>query len=78
MKLFNPRRRADGPEPAPTLVTPTGNPPEGPFEPVPAQLPDPAMPPQARGTWEHAALVNVGVTELVKQQIGAGTPPWKK
>lgn len=46
-------------------------------EPVPA-LPDPAKPPQNRGTWEEAALKNVDVTEFVKRQIRTRTRPWEK
>jgi hypothetical protein len=41
-------------------------------------LPDPGEVPTARGTWEQAALTNVDITELVKQQLGTVTPPWKK
>jgi hypothetical protein len=41
-------------------------------------LPDPGAVPTARGSWEQAALTNVGITELVKRQIGTVTPPWKK
>lgn len=43
-----------------------------------APLPDPGQVPTARGTWEQAALTNVDITELVKQQLGTVTPPWKK
>lgn len=46
--------------------------------PAPRSLPDPARPPDARGTWEEAALVNIDITELVKRQLGSTTPPWKK
>ena len=48
------------------------------LDPVPKRLPDPSKPAEARGSWEQAALVNVGITELVKQQLDAQTPPWKK
>lgn len=48
------------------------------LDPVPRALPDPSKPAQARGSWEQAALVNVGITELVKQELDARTPPWKK
>jgi hypothetical protein len=41
-------------------------------------LPDPGSVPTARGTWEQAALTNVDITEVVKQQLGTVTPPWKK
>ena len=41
-------------------------------------LPDPAKVPERRGSWEEAALTNVDITELVKQQLGTVTPPWKK
>jgi hypothetical protein len=41
-------------------------------------LPDPAMVPTARGTWDQAALTNVDITEAVKRQLGTVTPPWKK
>jgi len=41
-------------------------------------LPDPAKVPQARGTWEEAALTNVAVTEVVKRQIRTVTRPWMK
>jgi hypothetical protein len=54
----------------------TGEPPV--LDPAPRRLPDPSKPAQARGSWEQAALVNVGITELVKRQINAQTPPWKK
>ena len=43
-----------------------------------ARLPDPSRPPQARGSWENAALTNTRITELVKREIGTITPPWKK
>jgi len=48
------------------------------LEPVPRNLPDPALVPTARGSWEQAALTNVDITEVVKAQINAQTPPWKK
>jgi hypothetical protein len=48
------------------------------LDPVPRHLPDPSKPAQARGSWEQAALVNVGITELVKRELDALTPPWKK
>ena len=35
-------------------------------------LPDPALPPARRGTWNQAALTNIAVSELVKRQIGMG------
>jgi hypothetical protein len=38
-------------------------------------LPDPAEPPGKRGTWDEAALTNVEITELVKQQIKTVTRP---
>jgi len=41
-------------------------------------LPDPGRVPDNRGSWEQAALTNVDITELVKQQLGTVTPPWKK
>ena len=41
-------------------------------------LPDPSRPPGNRGAWEEAALTNVDVTELVKQQIRSQTLPWEK
>lgn len=41
-------------------------------------LPDPAKPPQNRGEWGDAALVNVDITELVKAQIHTRTRPWNK
>ncbi len=41
-------------------------------------LPDPGKVPQARGTWEEAALTNVAVTEVVKRQIRTVTRPWMK
>ncbi|HEX3605612.1 MAG TPA: hypothetical protein VH134_06795 [Candidatus Dormibacteraeota bacterium] len=43
-----------------------------------APLPDPGEVPQARGSWEQAALTNVDITEVVKRQLGTVTPPWKK
>jgi hypothetical protein len=43
-----------------------------------SHLPDPARPPQKRGTWEEAALTNVDVTEFVKEQIRTRTRPWQK
>ena len=46
-------------------------------EPTPV-LPDPALPPRNRGTWDHAALTNVDITEEVKQQIRTQTRPWQK
>jgi len=45
--------------------------------PTPA-LPDPAKPPQNRGSWERAALTNVDITEVVKRQIRTNTRPWEK
>jgi hypothetical protein len=41
----------------------------------PQELPDPAMPPGKRGTWDEAALTNVAITELVKQEIKTVTRP---
>jgi hypothetical protein len=41
-------------------------------------LPDPAKPPGNRGEWGAAALTNVEITELVKQQIRTTTRPWQK
>ena len=41
-------------------------------------LPDPAQPPQRRGTWQEAALTNVDITELVKREIGSVTRPWQR
>lgn len=41
-------------------------------------IPDPALVPTARGTWDQAALTNVDITEVVKRQLGTVTPPWKK
>lgn len=41
-------------------------------------LPDPAKPPANRGEWDHAALVNVDITEMVKRQIRTTTRPWQK
>jgi len=41
-------------------------------------LPDPAKPPRNRGDWDEAALTNVDITELVKQQIHTRTRPWEK
>jgi hypothetical protein len=48
------------------------------MQPVPTRLPDPSKPPQARGSWEQAALTNIAITEKVKRQIGTVTPPWLK
>ena len=42
------------------------------------RIPDPAKVPTNRGSWEEAALLNVEVTEVVKREVGARTPPWKK
>ena len=47
------------------------------LEPTP-QLPDPAKPPGNRGSWSQAALTNVDITEVVKQQIRTDTRPWQK
>ena len=41
-------------------------------------LPDPSKPPRNRGEWDHAALVNVDITELVKSEIRTQTRPWTK
>ena len=51
-----------------------------PAGPAPAspQLPDPAKPPGNRGDWDRAALTNVDITELVKQEIRTRTRPWEK
>jgi hypothetical protein len=43
-----------------------------------AALPDPALPPANRGDWDHAALTNVEITELVKREIRTTTRPWQK
>lgn len=42
------------------------------------RTPDPAKVPTNRGPWDQAALLNVDVTEVVKRELGARTPPWKK
>ena len=69
------RRRSDGPvkqaDPPDAVTDPTQGP-------NPARLPDPSQVPQARGSWENAAIVNSRVTDLVKREIGTITPPWKK
>ncbi len=41
-------------------------------------LPDPAKAPANRGEWDHAALTNVEITELVKRQVRTTTLPWQK
>jgi hypothetical protein len=41
-------------------------------------LPDPAVPPSNRGSWDRAALINTDITELVKNQIHTKTSPWQK
>jgi hypothetical protein len=41
-------------------------------------LPDPAQPPERRGSWEEAALTNTEITEVVKRQIRTVTRPWEK
>ena len=41
-------------------------------------LPDPSKPPGNRGDWDHAALTNVNITELVKSEIRTQTRPWTK
>ncbi|MGH7722058.1 MAG: hypothetical protein ACRENL_04375 [Candidatus Dormibacteria bacterium] len=41
-------------------------------------LPDPAKPPGNRGDWDSAALTNVDITELVKDQIRNTARPWQK
>jgi len=41
-------------------------------------LPDPAKPPRNRGDGDAAALTNVDITEVVKQQIRTRTRPWEK
>jgi len=41
-------------------------------------LPDPAKPPENRGTWDAAALTNVDVTEYVKTEIRTQTRPWQR
>ena len=46
--------------------------------PVAATLPDPAKPPENRGRWDRAALINVDITEEVKRQIHTLTRPWEK
>ena len=46
-------------------------------DPTPA-LPDPAKPPRNRGDWDQAALTNVDITEVVKQEIRTRTRPWQK
>ena len=42
------------------------------------ELPDPALPPRNRGSWDNAALTNVDITEEVKRQIRTRTRPWQK
>lgn len=42
------------------------------------RVPDPALPPRDRGSWEEAALANVAVTETVKRNIRSVTRPWDK
>ena len=67
------RRRPDDtarPDPADAAVPRPG--------PGPGPLPDPSKVPQARGSWENAALTNTRITELVKREIGTVTPPWAK
>jgi len=51
---------------------------DGAADPVREKLPDPAEVPRNRGSWEHAALTNVDITELVKRQIGSRTRSWQK
>jgi len=41
-------------------------------------LPDFAQPPENRGEWGRAALINVDITEAVKRQIRTQTRPWEK
>lgn len=41
-------------------------------------LPDPSKPPRNRGDWDHAALINVDITEEVKREIRTRTKPWMK
>ncbi len=41
-------------------------------------LPDPALPPSNRGSWNRAALINTDITELVKREIRTKTKPWQK
>ena len=41
-------------------------------------LPDPSKPPRNRGDWDHAALINVDITEEVKREIHSQTRPWTK
>ncbi|MGH7687695.1 MAG: hypothetical protein ACREN2_12890 [Candidatus Dormibacteria bacterium] len=43
-----------------------------------ATLPDPALPPRNRGSWDNAALTNVDITEEVKRQLRTQTRPWQK
>ena len=38
-------------------------------------LPDPAVAPGKRGSWDEAALTNVAITERVKEQIKTVTRP---
>ena len=48
------------------------------LDPVPARIPDPSLPSEARGSWEQAALTNVAITEVIKRQLNVDSPPWKK
>lgn len=41
-------------------------------------LPDPALPPKNRGSWDRAALINTDMTELVKSQINTKTKTWQR
>jgi hypothetical protein len=41
-------------------------------------LPDPALPPGNRGSWDRAALTNTDITELVKRQINTKTKIWER
>ena len=41
-------------------------------------LPDPALPPKNRGSWDRAALINTDITELVKREINTKTKIWQR
>lgn len=74
-RLRRRRDRESGPVKKTDLPDAASDPTHGPN---PTRLPDPSKVPQARGSWEEAAIVNTRVTDLVKREIGTVTPPWKK
>lgn len=73
MKLFPLRRHPAGDDARELTALNTAA-----LDPAPRRVPDPSLPVEARGSWEQAAFTNVQITELIKRELNAQTPPWRK